>query len=872
MTEAIFMGLILLIGILSLRIYVIRTSNNIINFIEQAQEKINSYFNFSNGYFNLKKLTNWRKDYSLVLKQTIGLKLKSVFFNKHTKEKFHQIKEINSKAESLRIDFNQRFIKNELHIYRTFFDNVEGRKLDHQQRTAIVTDEDNNLVVAGAGSGKTTTIIGKVNYVLKRYDVRPEDILLISFTNKSCDTLASRINIKGIDALTFHKFGLDTIIEAENKKPSLFDEDNFKKIIIDTFNSLIKQKEYLNVVVDYFLHHLKIDRSIFDFKNQKEHIQYLKDMDFKAYIPPTVPSKGKVTYNYEVVKSIQECKIANFLFFNRVFYFYERPYPFDTATSKYTQYRPDFTIVKDVKKIEEDEIHDPINALVFLEHFGVDRKNNIPKFFAEPNETYEQAKKMYLNKMEWARMIHRLKRTKLVETYSYEFDETIASANLTKKLSANGVKLDPMSSEEIWEIISKTTPKDLENFYNLIGTFIVLMKSNNTKIDDVRKKASHLKIDQLKIRSLIFLNIVEPIYKTYEETLKRNNQIDFSDMINKASTYFAEKKILKQFRYIIIDEFQDISLSRYRLVKSVRECNEDCKIFCVGDDWQSIYRFTGSDIGLFKEFSNYFGFTTHLKIETTYRFSNPLLDISSEFIMKNPNQTPKNLSNPNVNKKTNYKIIRNNSIEEGLITVFKELTSNVTDLSKKEILILGRYNFDFTRLRQDAKKLNIGKDSVKYQTNHQVLKATLLTVHRAKGLEADIIIIINCKAGQYGFPSQISDDPVLNLLLSDADQYDNSEERRLFYVALTRAKEHVFLIAPEYESSKFIPEIDKCISNSNVADSKICPKCIIKLIYKEGISKDGNKWAFWGCPNYRYGCKYIEWIPRENLKSSNKSI
>ncbi|MCX7737432.1 MAG: UvrD-helicase domain-containing protein [Candidatus Kapabacteria bacterium] len=883
MLESIYIGIIIIIGTIIFNMYSVRSSKRLFPLIEQAEEKISSYLEFPNGYFNLNKLTVWRIDYDSVLRKQLFFKLKSLFFKSSVKQKLYRIWEINSNAETIRNDYNRRFIDYELKVYDSFFDNVEGRKLDKQQREAVITDEDNNLVVAGAGSGKTTTIVGKMNYIIDRYKAKPEEILLISFTNKSSKTLADRINIPGVRALTFHKFGLDTITEVEKVKPSLFDEKNFKKIIIESFNQNLTQKIYLEKVVDYFLNHLKIDKSLFDFKNQGEHFQYLKDMDYKAFIPSTVPNKGKQTYNYEIVKSIQECKIANFLFFNRVFYYYERPYPYDTSTSEHSQYRPDFTIVKDITKIEGDEIREPNSSLVFLEHFGIDRQNNVPKFFAEPGEPYEFAKKKYLDKIDWARKLHKRNRTELIETFSYEFDERTISENLTKKLQKIGIKLDPMSSEEIWNIINTATPKDIDNFYDLIATFIVLMKSNNMTISDVKVKASMLNNIRLKERSLLFLELIEPIYLHYEKSLKINKQIDFSDMINISTAYFSEGKHSQSFKYIIIDEFQDISLSRYRLIKSLKDNNPDCKLFCVGDDWQSIYRFTGSDIGLFRDFSKYFGFTALSKIETTYRFSNPLLKLSNEFIMKNPNQTLKQLMNSNKSKVTNYKIIQDKFLDKGLIKAFDDILENISDVSSKEIILLGRYKFDFIRLKQDSKEFKFSNDNTLYYNskNHKskTLKADFMTVHSAKGLEADIILLINCKSGQYGFPSQISDDPVLNLLLSDADQFENSEERRLFYVALTRAKEYVYLIAPEYETSKFIDEIDNSQNNLNGQQTKLCPKCeTTKLKFVSGTSKTGNDWAFWGCSNFRFGCDYKEWVdvkpatPIKNRFFSNRQI
>jgi DNA helicase-4 len=174
---------------------------------------------FSSGYFSNFQLKTWQTGYNVLFKeiesktfQNIGLKLEDESEISHFISSY-------TNCVNLRIAFNSDFVPAELKSYETFFNNIEGRSLDSQQRTSIVTDDDNSLVIAGAGSGKTTTIIGKVNYLIDRYGVSPQDILLISFTNKSAATLAERINIKGIEALTFHKFGKDVIVDIEQQQP-----------------------------------------------------------------------------------------------------------------------------------------------------------------------------------------------------------------------------------------------------------------------------------------------------------------------------------------------------------------------------------------------------------------------------------------------------------------------------------------------------------------------------------------------------------------------------------------------------------------------------------------------------------------------------
>ena len=303
---------------------------------------------------------------------------------------------------------------------------------------------------------------------------------------------------------------------------------------------------------------------------------------------------------------------------------------FDAPTTEYRAYKPDFTIEQNGKK-------------VYVEHLAIARDGNIPHFFAHEGETYSAAKKRYWDKIHWARAMHRSHGTQLIETYSYEMSEGILFANLTQKLTEAGITLRPKSPEEIWRIIIEAAKDEVDTFLTLLQTFITLMKSNNYFIAEVRQRNAHTRDSFENKRNALFLEIVGPIFDCYQLHLATRREIDFGDMINKAAKYIAEGKHTKQYLYVIIDEFQDISIGRYQLVRALKQRNPACKLFCVGDDWQSIYRFTGSDIALFQHFEEFFGFTAKSKIETTYRFHEPLIKLSSDFILRNPNQEKKAL-------------------------------------------------------------------------------------------------------------------------------------------------------------------------------------------------------------------------------------
>ena len=820
--------------------------------IQVAVDQFSRNMDSTAGYFSNYQLGAWKRSYSRIYDEIKCQNLGDLNLRPEVVETVSTFVSYFRDAGSIRADFNRTFIEEELERYKEFFDQcIESKSLDTQQRTAVVTDEDNNLVIAGAGTGKTTTILGKVYYVADRYGVSPDEILLISFTNKSASDLAKRIKIPGIEVKTFHKFGKDVIAAVEGQPPSIFDEEQFRPLLTRFFKQLLQDPSFVAKLTEYFTDYLKRPKSAFEFKSQGDYIQCLKDQNFLTYKQKLVQARGRTTYRMEVVKSIEECKIANFLFFNNVDYEYEFPYEFDVPTPDHRAYKPDFTIQQSGRKVH-------------LEHFALDRNSNIPSFFTKENETYQQARNRYLEKLRWARATHTQHKTRLIETYSYEMSEGTLFQNLTEKLNGEEITLHPKSPEEIWRIITETAPEEVESFLDLLRTFITLMKSNNYTLTDVRQKNTRTQDNFERKRNTLFLEIVEPLASLYERHLQERKEIDFSDMINRAAQYIAGGEHARSYRYVIIDEFQDISIGRYQLVRAIRERNPACKLFCVGDDWQSIYRFTGSDIALFREFDKFFGCTVRSKIETTYRFHEPLIKLSSDFILRNPNQERKELKGTPVPRCTEYEIVYSENQDDTLALkqVFDQLLSMVPDISNEEILVLGRYTFDIDRIRNQARLFRIDKqtDVICFSPTGQPsarkpISAQFLTVHKAKGLEADFVIVINCNSGKHGFPSQMSDDPVLNLLLSKADQFENGEERRLFYVAMTRAKEKVFFVADRTYKSKFISELE---TKESVAAARKCPRCKTADLVKRSGVKNGRAYAFMGCSNYLYGCDYTE--------------
>ena len=353
----------------------------------------------------------------------------------------------------------------------------------------------------------------------------------------------------------------------------------------------------------------------------------------------------------------------------------------------------------------------------------------------------------------------------------------------------------------------KTLTTELDELKKLCSTFIKLMKCNNYELKDFLVFLSKIKrtiIYSTYKKEKILLTIILNIYLKYNNYLKENNEIDFDDMIILATQLIKKEKSIWSTRYIIIDEYQDTSQIRFLLIKEILN-KTNAKLMVVGDDFQSIYKFTGCDISLFLNFKDYFPTAKIRKIEKTYRNSNELIKVAGAFIMKNKKQLKKNLFSDK-NLKKPIKILKYINIKKIFIEIIKELSKN----RHQKIMILGRNNKDIYMLLDENIKMN-GKNHVIVK-EYEYLDIIYMTVHKSKGLESDNVIIINLENKITGFPSKIKDEKITRLVTKTKDIYPYSEERRLFYVALTRTKNKVFLLVPQKSPSIFIEELENTIN------------------------------------------------------------
>lgn len=666
-----------------------------------------------------------------------------------------------------------------LDTHKDFFDHCLKYPLDKQQRHSIVSEEDNCLVVSSAGSGKTSSIVGKVKYLTEIKGIAPERILLISYTNKAATELTERMATNGLKGYTFHKLAIDIIGKTTGTKPSIF--DNTDSLFVDIYHKLLDKSSFKKSIVEYFIDYQANEADWEQRKNgRREQLSEQKNVRLKAMFPDM---DGRAIY----VRSEQEQKICFVLSSFGVKFRYEEPYEHQLADEMHSQYRPDFSIYFK---------QEGVTKRIYLEHFGVDEHGLVPAWFAKDKGiTYEEANQKYNDGITWKKAAHEKFGTQLLVTSSADFHYSDIRDRLRKLLDYAGVPIQEKTDEELYDLVLPKGSKQEKAFIRLVVTFVTLVKSSCKSVKEVLQQAKNAN-DERSV--FIIKHIFQPVYERYINALSDSNQIDFTDAILQA-TEICRSSHPVEYDYIIVDEFQDISVDRYNFLKVLREGNPPAKLYCVGDDWQSIYRFSGSDMALFNQFPEYFGATEINKIETTYRFGEPLVSLSSNFIQRNKAQIQKNIHSFSSEMRTELEFYAYD--RRDYCNTIGQLVAFIP--SDKSIFLLGRYSFDDYYLSFMYQSI---KEGNRFYYVIGGRKIEFLTVHKSKGLEADYVILLQCNKDTYGFPSQVSDDPVLNYVLTKSDQFPYGEERRLFYVAITRAKIKTLILYDKRFPSVFVDE------------------------------------------------------------------
>ena len=686
------------------------------------------------------------------------------------------IQDFVSHAYAMRDAAIARFEARQLVEWEHFFDTFESKPLTPEQRTSIVADEDATLVLAGAGSGKTSVITAKAGYLLESETRRAEEILLLAFAKEAAREMSERIEEKcgeTLQAKTFHSLAYDIIGAVEGSKPALAphatDEKTFLALIRDILRALVQTtREVSSAIIGWFSYARFEDKSQWDFKKKHDYYTYIEKADLRSL-------QG------EQVKSVEELMIANWLFENGIEYEYEPDYEYSVAGPGYRDYCPDFRLTK---------------SGVYIEHFGVRHEKSANGAVQLTTAPFVSRKK-YLDDMEWKRSVHKNKGTTLIETFSYEREEGRLLEALADKIAPYET-LSPRPRETLFDAVAALGQVD--GFVRLIGTFLRHYKGGGYQLHKCAEKGEGLGLGK---RASAFLSIFAPVYGEYQRRL--GGRIDFEDMILRACEYTESGQYQSPFKHILVDEFQDISSSRGRLVKALKAQHLDARLFAVGDDWQSIYRFAGSDVNLMRNFGEEFGgvfngqTAVHRRVDLgrTFRSVDQIAHAAKRFVLQNPAQLNKAMIPAGAAQLPALRFVStwHDYAGQKLAQVLHALPEQPGAERNTRVLLLGRYRHlkpaELPRLRLEFPHLDL------------VFK----TIHAAKGLEAEHVIVLGLSRGRMGFPSEVVDDPLLSLVSPAAEPFENAEERRVMYVALTRARRTVTMMGPASRQSAFVTEL-----------------------------------------------------------------
>ena len=671
-----------------------------------------------------------------------------------------------------------------------------GVALTSEQAEAVVTDEDNTLVLAGAGSGKTAVITAKLTHLVEDLRVDQSRILVLAFNNKAAAEVRERLpkDLDEITVKTFHAMGIQIAGNAGGARPGISplatDESQRRDFIEKTIREAMLDSRHSETVYRFLAIYLRNVKRPFDFNSESEYLNHTYKIELRSL-------------NGDVVKSREELLIANFLFTNGVRYEYEKDYRAHTADRHYSQYKPDFYLT---------------DYDIYIEHFALDEHGNAPIGW----EGYTEGVK-------WKRETHQTHDTKLIETHSWQNTRGILQRELISELERAGVKANPIPYDALLDNLRRV---EISNAATLLDNFLKQVKTYNRSMKYLEKMASG---HHDQARADVFLQTFRIINDAYQKELERTKRIDFEDAINQAVETMKREHWQSPYDYILVDEFQDISAQRLRMVRQLAK-SETTATFLVGDDWQTIYAFAGSDPSAVIDCHRTLGFTERVSLAQTFRFNSRILEPSQEFIRANPEQTQRTMK-PNWRQDDHgITVIFTDEQEQGAW----EAARMVREIyGESEILSLTR----FRNSRSDAPR------------GRGILEPS--TIHSAKGREADFAIILDLN-DRYGLPSKILDDPILDLARDKPSNEDIpfAEERRLFYVAMTRARKGVYLIADAIYPSQFVLELIE--QNPNIPTIGVptpeCPQCKTGRLVRRP-SKFNR--PFLGCMNFPIsGCTY----------------
>ena len=661
--------------------------------------------------------------------------------------------------------------------------------LNDKQREAVVSEDKRLLVLAGAGSGKTKTLLQKIIYLIEEKGVSPSNILAVTFTKNAANEMIDRLIIstdstgqyekmmvdkrmtkpdkdrlrfneqkkyKWIDGLTvrtFHSFCYSVlrnygVNEFDNKFRIIGDEKRDEE---DELSKHVAPETVFEVVhkllieqcgdTDYLLH---LKRYILDYVIDKIHL----DKNRSNY--PAKDGKYFTTLNGTKVRSKSEQFIADWLYRHSIKFEYE-----PLLNVKDFAFHPDFYIP---------------DANLYIEHVS-------DKSFSTKNkeEQFEKGNLLLVKTYE--------SMTKDSALFNHTLDKVVKN-----RLPSNYHKTVSLSYKEEFNGYHE----NVKDFVTQIMRITDMIKVENIDLKTVLKNAR--KDQHERVRN--FYELAIPIVEKYIHYCTNKSYLDFNDLISRSASLFQNhpdiaNKYRNKYQYILVDEFQDVNNLQVELIKLL--LTDQTQLFCVGDDWQSIYGFRGSNVSYIIEFENQFPYSKVIKLNLNYRSTQNIVGASNEVISHNKFKVEKEIHS---SKKSEHKIVvyAGNSEEENIQFCLDKVKEFLEEgLTYEDILFLYRRSKMYTPYF--------------YRFRNENIRVQSKTIHAAKGLEAKVVFILGLTEGYGGFPDIWLEDRIFRVIKKANHDLLIEEERRLFYVAITRAKDKLFLITEKGNESSFLKEI-----------------------------------------------------------------
>lgn len=693
--------------------------------------------------------------------------------------------------------YNETFFAKESDRHEDLFTDIdeEGNDLSSEQRKAVLRDDKYNLVVAGAGSGKTVALTHRVAYLTKRRNsVPPERILAISYTNNAADVMGKRLQskfgINTVETTTFHALGR-RILETEwDVEPEVFLERDRRNLVERIINRETDQSasEFKEWYFEFLKHFYDDVEKSAEFEEKEESVAETQQ-------------DARLSLKQETVRSAAEKTIADFLFLHQIEYEYRSLQEWVEDAPGRGTYRADFYL--------------PEYDLI-LSHRPIRADGTMPDW--SPYSSFEDLK----TTVQWEQTrFNDTDPDQLIETYEFEEETGRLEQALRARLIDAGVVLDELTYEEFVETAFDYSAIESE-IMSIFSSFINNARQLNHSPDDL-----HQRIANESVKKHAFGQCASIMYREYCDHLDTHEYVDFPGMLYQAIDAIENDPVKYQEKYdqILVDEFQDVSRSKVELIQQFVTPENDTTLFCVGDDWQSIYSFSGSDVSYFLDFEEYFASPQETMLTANYRCPETVVKAGNTLIRNNEQQKEKTAVSAT---DTDTEVIThslaespgdfnyNTALCERIVQLIERYLASGT--SPNEIMILARAKSFYSELEELCSKRGIKTTQKAEDEDDPEEFVRLYSVHRSKGDEADHVIIIHAVEDLIGFPSQVENEELLEPVRI-APEENIAEERRLFYVALTRSSETLDIVTSDGHESRFLTEIDQYLSEPSNIDT-----------------------------------------------------